>query len=108
MTTPPRVRPQRLAALPTFALALSLWVLPGAHALEEGAGEKKALDACDRKLCAMLVEKNPRGEDLKCNLTKTWAKATIKWAEPQATKWGFGDARCTVQLSMTRDEMGGD
>ena len=73
--------------------------------MEEGAGEKKALDACDRKLCAVLVEKNPRGEDLKCNLTKTWAKATIKSAETQTTKWGFGDARCTVQLSMSRAEL---
>ena len=105
MTTPRRVRPRRLAALPPVALALALLPPPGAHALEEGAGEKKALDACDRRLCAMLVEKNPRGEDLKCSLTKTWEKATIKSAETHTTKWGFGDARCTVQLNIPRAEL---
>ena len=105
MINPRRVRPRRLASLPPFGLALSLLSPSGAHALEEVAGEKKALDACDRRLCAMLVEKNPRGEDLKCSLTKTWAKATIKSAETQATKWGFGDARCTVQLNMSRAEL---
>jgi hypothetical protein len=44
----------------------------------------------------MLVDKTVVGDDLKCSLTKTWAKATIKSAETQATKWGFGDARCSV------------
>jgi hypothetical protein len=87
------------------ALVTGLCALSSAHALEEQAGEKKALDACDRKLCAMLVEKNAAGEDLKCNLTKTWGKATIKSAETQATKWGFGDARCTVQLNLSRAEL---
>jgi hypothetical protein len=87
------------------ALATGICALSSAHALEEQAGEKKALDACDRKLCTMLVEKNAAGEDLKCSLTKTWAKATIKSAETQATKWGFGDARCSVQLSIGRAEL---
>jgi len=105
MINPRRVRPRRLASLPPFGLALSLLSPSGAHALEEVAGEKKALDACDRKVCAILLEKNPRGEDLKCSLTKTWAKATIKSAEMQATKLGFGDARCTVQLNMSRAEL---
>ncbi len=88
-------------------LVLGLSAVPGAEALEEQAGEKRALEACDRKLCTMLVEKNPVGEDLKCSLTKTWAKATIKSAETQATKWGFGDARCTVHLNMSRAELVG-
>jgi hypothetical protein len=107
MITPRWVRLWRFAAWPLCVLALSLPWLSRAAALEEGAGEKKALDACDRKLCAMLVEKKAVGEDLKCNLTKTWAKATIKSAETQATKWGFGDARCTVQLHMSRAELVG-
>jgi hypothetical protein len=86
---------------------LGLGAMPAAEALEEQAGEKRALDACDRKLCAMLVEKNPVGEDLKCSLTKTWAKSTIKSAETQVTKWGFGDARCTVHINMSRAELVG-
>jgi hypothetical protein len=107
MTTPRWVRLLRLCAVPFCALALSFACQSRAEALEEQAGEKRALDACDRKLCAVLVEKKAVGEDLKCNLTKTWAKATIKSAETQATKWGFGDARCTVQLHMSRAELVG-
>src|SRR5258708_39909988 len=53
----------------------------------------------------MVVDKNPVGEALKCSLTKTWAKATIKSAETQTSKWGFGDARCTVHLNMSRAEL---
>jgi hypothetical protein len=87
------------------ALAAGIWAVTSAHALEEDAGEKKALEACDRKLCAMLVEKKAVGEDLKCTLSKTWAQATIKSAETQATKWGFGDARCKVQLNIPRAEL---
>ena len=107
MISPRWVRLLRCAAVPGFALALGLACPSRAEALEEQAGEKKALDACDRKLCAMLVDKKPVGEDLKCSLTKTWAKATIKSAETQTTKWGFGDARCTVQLHMSRAELVG-
>jgi len=107
MIIPRGVRHCRRAALPICALALILPCLSRAVALEEQAGEKKALDSCDRKLCAMLVEKKTVGEDLKCSLTKTWAKATIKSAETQTTKWGFGDARCTVQLHMSRAELVG-
>ena len=105
MLTARRARRMRQSALPLCGLAMGVSALSCAHALEEQAGEKKALDACDRKLCTMLVEKNAAGEDLKCNLTKTWGKAAIKSAETQATKWGFGDARCTVQLNLSRAEL---
>jgi len=76
-----------------------------AHALDEQPGEKKALEACDRKLCAMLVDKTAVGEDFRCTLSKTWGKATIKSAETVTTKWGFGDARCTVAVHMRRAEL---
>ena len=81
----------RISALASPRLALSLAVLgiaalsyllppSPANALEEGAGEAKAIDACDQRLCTLLQRKDPKGEDLKCTLTKTWAKSTIKEA----------------------------
>jgi hypothetical protein len=91
--------------LPACLLAAALSAVFPAYALEEQTGEKKALDACDRKLCSLLVERNLKGEDLKCDLTKTWAKSTIQSAETQATKWGFGDARCTVHIEMSRAQL---
>ena len=91
----------RKSALVT-AIGFVLLGVPAAHALDEQAGEARAIQACDERLCRMLVQKNPTGEDLKCRLTKTWAKSTIKEADQRKLKWGFGDARCTVDISISR------
>jgi len=88
-----------LAALGLLALACVCLASP-ARALEEGAGEAKAIDACDKRLCTMLQQKNPSGEDLKCALTKTWAKSTLKG--DRTVGWSFGDARCTVHIDISR------
>ena len=45
---------------------------------------------------------SPKGEDLKCALTKTWTKSTLKEADQRDVKWDFGDARCTVQININR------
>lgn len=84
------------------AVAIGLWLAP-ARALEEERGEAAAIKACDQRLCAILVQKNPAGEDLRCKLSKTWARSTIKDAESQKLTWGFGDARCTVEINLSRE-----
>jgi hypothetical protein len=71
-------------------------------ALEEQAGEAQALQACDERLCRILLQRNPAGEDLKCRLTKTWTRSTIKEAEQSDIKWGFGDARCSIDIAIAR------
>ena len=81
--------------------------LSPADALEELKGEKKAISACEVKLCSMLVHKEPKGHDLKCDLTKTWGRKTIKGAETGQLSWGFGDARCTVKLNVARADIVG-
>ena len=88
-------------ALAGLLLSLALATSP-ARALEEQAGEAKAIDACDKRLCTILQQKNPTGEDLKCALTKTWAKSTLKEADQRNVQWGFGDARCTVHIDINR------
>jgi hypothetical protein len=85
------------AALLAVALAAS-----PARALEEQKGEQAALDACDERLCRMLQQRTRTGEDLKCRLTKTWARSTIKEADRTELSWGFGDARCSVALDISR------
>ena len=91
--------PLSLAALGLAALGC-VFPASAARALEEGAGEAKAIDACDKRLCTILQQKNPSGEDLKCLLTKTWAKSSLKG--DRSVGWGFGDARCTVQIDISR------
>jgi len=73
-----------------------------AHALEEQSGETQAIQACERRLCTLLQQRDAKGDDLKCALTKTWAKSTIKEADQASVRWGFGDARCTVQIDISR------
>ena len=98
----------RLAGLFVFrlgALAAVLLGTPAAMALEELKGEKAAIKECDKRLCAILLEKSPKGPDLKCALTKTWDRSKIKEAENQQVSWGFGDARCSVDLDLSRETL---
>jgi hypothetical protein len=81
---------------------VSLLSTTPSRALEPVPGETKALEDCDRRLCTILLKKDVKGDDLKCDLTKTWARSTIKGADSPGLTWGFGDARCLVHLHVTR------
>jgi len=75
----------------------------GALALDEPKGEKEALKACEKRLCDLVTKKGPSSGDFSCGLSKTWAKQELK--EGSATgrmSWGFGDARCSVDLKLAR------
>jgi len=89
----------------TCALSIGLLLgvaAPAARALEAQKGEKQAILECERRLCTMLQQKDPAGEDLKCTLTKTWVRSDIKDAEQPTLKWGFGDARCSIRIHIPR------
>ena len=81
---------------------VSLFSTTPSRALEPVPGEAKALEDCDRRLCTILLRKDVKGDDLKCDLTKTWARSTIKGADSPGLTWGFGDARCMVQVRIAR------
>jgi hypothetical protein len=107
-------RPRRVVRLRAAAVAIGVLgagvpalVLSGsaALALEEQKGEAAAIEACDKRLCAILVGKSPQGPDLKCALTKTWARSTIKEADSRQVSWGFGDARCSVDINLSRAKL---
>jgi hypothetical protein len=74
-----------------------------ALALEEDKGEKDRLAACEHNLCSILVK---AGADLSCALQKTWAGKVIKaGVEHKKLTWGFGDVRCSLDLTVKRQEM---
>jgi hypothetical protein len=104
MLTKPKHAPKCGKLALSIAGAASLLVLSTLplRALDEQSGEGKAIDACEKQLCTMLLQKKPIGNDLKCQLTKTWQQSTIKEAETNVVKWGHGDARCSVDLNITR------
>ena len=91
-----------LVLVALFAIVLSPIIAPSAYALEEQRGEEAAIKACDQRLCTILTKKDAKGEDLRCNLTKTWAKSTIKEADSHKLSWSFGDAQCTVSINLSR------
>lgn len=90
----------------TLAAGVMLVAAPGtAVALDELKHEKKNISVCERQLCTMLVKKEAKGANLRCDLTKTWGEKTIKSAESSTLSWGFGDARCTVKLDVSRTDI---
>jgi hypothetical protein len=94
-----------LAVLAAGVLLAASAAMAPAMALDEQPGEEAAIKDCDKRLCAILLEKNPQGPDLKCPLTKTWARSKIKEADSQQLSWGFGDARCSVDINLGRETL---
>jgi hypothetical protein len=73
------------------------------RALDEPANEREALKACERQMCEMLVKKQTSGADFACTLSKTWKRTKIEEGiEKKKLKWGFGDARCTIDVQVKR------
>ena len=87
------------------AIAAGLGCVLGgqAVALEEKKDEKDKLKACEVSLCTLVTKKAPADGDLTCQLSKTWAKEKIKAGSASGkVSWGFGDARCSVDLKLPR------
>jgi len=92
--------------LSAATLSLSLIASP-VFALEENPNEEIDLKACEKNLCEMILSKETTGNDLSCAISKTWAKEKIeKGASTKSgLSWGFGDARCTLDLAAKRDNI---
>lgn len=101
----------RWARLPLSGVFMVLagLLVPGgvAMALEPDPGEEKAIKTCERRLCTMVLGRQPTGPDLSCNVGKTWDRDTLKKGESSSVTWGFGDARCTVDLKLSRADLVG-
>jgi hypothetical protein len=87
--------------LTAAGLVLALVSTP-VRALEPDPGEEKAVKSCERKLCTMVLGKLPAGPDLACDIAKTWDRDTLKSGESSSISWGFGDARCSIDLNLSR------
>lgn len=96
-------RRQPMVAMLAAAL-VSLAAVP-ALALEAGPDETERLKACEKSLCAMILDKEPKGGNLACDVQKTWAKSTLDEGKSQGASWGFGDARCNVDLKLDRKDV---
>lgn len=97
------------AVCAVLAAGLMAGVVPSgeasARSLKVAPGEEDAIKACERSLCTMILEKTPAGRDLACDLQKTWAQSSLEGGKSKGMSWGFGDARCNVDLSLSRDHV---
>lgn len=72
-------------------------------ALEEAKDEKDKIKACEVTLCSLVTKKAPNNGDFACALSKTWTRDKIKEGSASGrVSWGFGDARCSVDLKVPR------
>jgi len=97
---------RRTALRGTIAAAVLLGAVSDpVSALEPQSGEGVAILDCERRLCTMLQQRTAKGEDLTCDLSKTWARNVIKSADQPTVTWGFGDARCSVSIHVSRAQI---
>lgn len=94
----------KLSGLNALSLvAFGLLTSSPAAALEEQKDEKDKLKACEVRLCTLVNKKAPPDGDMACQLSKTWAKDKIKEGSASGkVSWGFGDARCAVDVKLPR------
>lgn len=76
-----------------------------ARSLEVPPDEEAVIKACEKRLCGMILDKKPDGDDLNCDLQKTWAKDSLEGGKSQGVSWGFGDARCNANVTLSRADI---
>ncbi|MEO8652444.1 MAG: hypothetical protein ABI391_09080 [Hyphomicrobiaceae bacterium] len=74
----------------------------GAAAIEPRADEKEKIKACEKSLCSLIVAKKPVTGDLQCSLSKAWSQKTMKEGSAKKLRWGFGAAKCELDLLVPR------
>ena len=97
-----RQRPFLLALVLGGGLAVGAGRAVG---LEPDPGEQQAIKACERQLCTAVLGRAPAGPDVKCDVAKTWDRDTLKKGDSSSVSWGFGDARCAVDLNLSRADL---
>jgi len=85
-------------------LMLGLFVPVGkASAIEPRSDEKERIKSCEQSLCRLVVAKKPANGDLQCPLSKVWSRKTMKEGSAKKLRWGFGAAKCEVDLRVPRE-----
>ncbi len=68
----------------------------------EEKAEKEARNACKIKICDILATKEPAGEDVACDIVKTWRKEDIVKMLGGRIDWPWGKAVCQSKLALER------
>ena len=68
----------------------------------EEKAEKEARKACKIKLCAIFASKDPNGDDVACDIVKTWRQEDITKMLGGKIDWPWGKAVCQSKLELAR------
>ena len=71
----------------------------------EEKAEKEARKACKIKICDIITTKNPVGEDVACDIIKTWREADIVKMLGGRINWPWGKAVCQSKLELKREPL---
>lgn len=98
-----RIRSGRMVSVAIVFLLSLAGPIGTASAIEPRADEKERIKACEKSLCQVVVSRKPASGELQCPLSKVWSKKTMKEGSARKLRWGFGAAKCEVDLKVPRD-----
>jgi hypothetical protein len=71
----------------------------------EEQAEKDARKECKRKICDIIASRDPSGEDVSCDIVKTWREEDIVKMLGGKIGWPWGRAVCQSRLKVKRKDL---
>ena len=71
----------------------------------EEQAEKEGRKACKIEICDILATKNPAGDDVSCDIVKTWRETDITKMLGGQIEWRWGKAVCQSRLEVKREPL---
>jgi hypothetical protein len=71
----------------------------------EERAEKEARKACKKKVCDIIATRDPTGEDVSCDIAKTWREEDIVKMLGGKISWPWGKAVCQSRLDVRRKDL---
>jgi hypothetical protein len=91
----------KIAPFAGLFVLLALSQTTAAETPEEQA-EKAALRACEVRICDIIATRDPNGEDITCDLVKTWHEEELVEALGGRINWPWGGAMCQSEITLER------
>ena len=71
----------------------------------EEAAEKEARKECKKKVCDIVATRDPNGENVSCDIVKTWREEDIVKMLGGKVSWPWGKAVCQSKLELERKSL---
>lgn len=73
----------------------------------EEKAEKEARKACKIEICDIIATREPMGEDIACDIKKTWRAESLTKMLGDQFSWPWGKAVCQSKLNLSRADLAG-